>query len=187
MQKKIMVGLGVYLLLMVIVGGWYAFRHYYQEYKSLENTLDSISQMDQKFLDEIILGLAEDQKSAGSSSSEPSSFPPLLTWDPGGLNSEGVNNNSIGADNLNNSQNNLEPVINTGNLKDLQDRVSVSDRMRGLNIIRQRLSAGDLHQLETWLKGGVTASEKEEIKKLFSSRLSSEEIAEVKALYLKYR
>ena len=154
-------------------------RHYYREYKSLENTLDSIGQMDQKFLDEIILGLPEDQKSAGSSSSEPSSFPPLLTWQPGELNPVGLNNNSSGTDNL--------PVINTGNLKDLQDRVSASDRMRGLNIIRQRLSAEDLRQLETWLKGGVTASEKEEIKNLLSSRLSSEEIAEVKALYLKYR
>jgi len=40
--------------------------------------------------------------------------------------------------------------------------------------------------LVAWVKGGITASEKAEIKKLLKARLTAEQIAQLRELYNKY-
>ena len=66
LQKKIMLGLGVYLVLALVVGVQYALKPYYEGYKMVQQTLGSLSDADQRFLAELMRELDEERRNPGS-------------------------------------------------------------------------------------------------------------------------
>lgn len=95
-------------------------------------------------------------------------------------------NKENGTDSMGSFAPEAKPVVTEAELQELQSKVSVTDRIKALNILRKRLSAADIKQIISWAQGGVTSEEKQKMKELLLSRLSAEEIQEVKVLYEKY-
>lgn len=194
-----MLGLGVYIALVLIVGAQYAIKPYYEGYQVLRESLGSMSDMDQKFLDELIRELAEERQKtgsagAGSSGGSPgggqgvAGLPPDsavgLGTDPYLTGNDATNSPPDGNSGLDGSRLDL---LNDSELKSLSRDVSLEDQMRALEIARTSLSDADIEQLVSWARGGITDSEKVEIKKLLKARLTDEQIVQLIELYNKYR
>jgi hypothetical protein len=58
--------------------------------------------------------------------------------------------------------------------------------MTAAKIVLSELNQSDVNQLTKLASGGITAEEKAEIKSIVYSRLTEQEIEEVKAMYYKY-
>lgn len=211
MQKKVIVALGVYLILVLIAGGHYALKPYYERYQTLRTTIHGMSEADQRFLAELMRELAEDKLSAGSlapsgsngtaGSATGSSSLPGLPFDPSAsvgsgsesesdLNLPGFGgNNGYSAPDIHSPYSpnaNSTDFFNDPKFKDLARKISLNDQIKALEIVRQSLSDEDIRQLAAWVQDGITSAEKVKIKQLLDARLTVEQIAQLKELYDKY-
>lgn len=211
LQRRIMLVLGIYLVLVLLVGGWYGVQRLLQPpgYKKGGAGASDLGQLDMLFLEEIMRELASIDTSAGGAGSAAGSGQSgtggaTLPYDYSLLNplAPGLTPNSLpgpegagagGSPGAGGGQNmggqgtsGQATVVSEEKLNQMQTRVSTADRLRVLNILRQRLSAEDVRQLVAWARGGITPAEKEAIKQLLAARLTPEELAEFKLLYQKY-
>ncbi|NLC08250.1 MAG: hypothetical protein GX755_09865 [Syntrophomonadaceae bacterium] len=193
LQRKLIIGLGVYLGLMFIAGFWFVSQKSGLNPLNSQASIDNQGQMDLSFLDQLITEMAQLQDEHNpNNQGGAGTYPPILDYQPGygdlpvsPYDPSGMNPPQ--SDGTGQQPNSPNSVISADRLSELQDEVTVADRMRALNIVRKKLSAEDIRQLISWTSGGITSDEKEEIAKLLRSRLSPEEISEVKALYNKYQ
>lgn len=195
LQRKLIIGLTVYLGLIVAVGLGFALQKQRPGADlALEFMMDK-GMLDLALMDQIILEMAEIKVEAKEHHpNDVSAYPPILELE---LNQGRINGPNYSIDGL--VQNDVSigenrpkaytpnSVISEARLNQLQGEITNEDRMRVFNMVLNKLSAEDVHQLLSWSNGGITPTEKEAIKKLLLSRLSPEEIAEIRVLYVKYQ
>jgi hypothetical protein len=205
-QRKLIIGIGVYLGFMGLLAGYYVLQNQSQYNSNLNAGMEADQRTDISFLDQMmldLLGISSSNDSSSNDSDNPAgkNFDrPIWPWLPGigdlpdgsggldnPLSGDGNTLNPISNPNPNSNPNGTDPMLSDDQLTNIQGKVTMGDRVHALNIIRKRLSAKDIQQLVTWSQGGITSSEKVEIIKLLNSRLSAEEMLEVKVLYEKYK
>ncbi|MHB1128331.1 MAG: hypothetical protein ACYC2T_15565 [Bacillota bacterium] len=77
-------------------------------------------------------------------------------------------------------------IISGEMIGELEKKVSLTDRLKVLNILRKRLGVSDIRRLTTLATGGITQSEKEEVTNILLTRLSGQEFDEVRSVLWKY-
>ena len=195
LQRKLIIGLTVYLGLIVAVGLGFALQKQRPGADlALEFMMDK-GMLDLALMDQIILEMAEIKVEAVEAKDHPndvSAYPPLLELNQGRIHGPNYAIDGLVQNDVWIGENRPKPytpnsVISEARLNQLQGEITNEDRMRVFNMVLNKLSAEDVHQLLSWSNGGITPTEKEAIKKLLLSRLSPEEIAEIRVLYVKYQ
>lgn len=107
------------------------------------------------------------------------------------------NNEKDGADNSNNKDkgpndgktsgtSQQEVAITVDRVKELESKVSLSDKGKALQIVASRLKPEDISLLSSMVKNGITAEEIEKAKKILKERVTEEEKEFLKSLISKY-
>jgi len=177
-QRKIIIGLMVYLGCLVLIAGWFGWQQYRAPVVSPVAGEEPVSPADFNLLDSLMQEVAEIRSSPGSTTENPSGLEPGLPGLYPGLPPSG-NGSGSGAE--------APGGVSSDRLSRLRDQVSVADRVRVVNILRQRLSKDDVRQIVAWMQGGITAGERTAIKNLLTLRLTADEMQELNQLYEKYR
>jgi hypothetical protein len=79
-----------------------------------------------------------------------------------------------------------DAVITNKNIKELEGKVTLSDKAKALQIVSSRLKAEDISILKEMIKNGITSSEIESAKKILKSRITEDEKNYLKELVNKY-
>ncbi|HHW31813.1 MAG TPA: hypothetical protein GXX20_09115 [Clostridiaceae bacterium] len=79
-----------------------------------------------------------------------------------------------------------EVAITEERVKELENKVSLSDKGKALQIVASRLKAEDISLLRSMAKNGITAEEIEMAKKILKERITEEEKEFLKGLLSKY-
>lgn len=80
----------------------------------------------------------------------------------------------------------LPPVITVQELEKVKDNVSAADKISVAAMVLTKLSQSEITTLTKLASGGITAEEKEELKKVLNSKFTEAEIEKIKVLYDKY-
>lgn len=108
-----------------------------------------------------------------------------------------TDNNISGTNNSGSSENNKpsgetpgtsrqEVAITDEKVKEIENKVSLSDKGKALQIVASRLKAEDISLLRSMAKNGITAEEIEKAKKILKARITEEEKEFLKELLSKY-
>lgn len=84
------------------------------------------------------------------------------------------------------TDNKAPAVITKEKLEDMKKAVTPTDKVTAAKIVLTELNKSDINQLTQLSTGGITAEEKAEMKEIIYSKLSPQEIDEIKAMYYKY-
>lgn len=195
MRRKITIGVCIYLVAMLALGGWLLFSTGFIPSYGLPIGKDQSNLwtgLTQALLEEMATeeGITPNQGSplpdSGSKSGEP-----VEPSSPG----ENVNNSSLGSLIVIPRPNQSTPGLSPGlrsialtpeTILNLANRVSAADRLLVLNIVRKRFSLGDIRHALSLVQGGVTPAEKAELVNLVKARLSIEDMSTIRDLLLKY-
>jgi hypothetical protein len=79
-----------------------------------------------------------------------------------------------------------DSVITNKNIKELEEKVTFSDKTKALQIVSSRLKAEDISILRRMVKNGITSDEIESAKEILKSRITKEEKEFLKELVNKY-
>lgn len=71
-------------------------------------------------------------------------------------------------------------------LEEIKESITPKDKVAAAKIVLSELSKSDINKLTKLSAGGITQDEKAEMKSIVYSKLTPEEIEEVKAMYTKY-
>lgn len=194
MRRKITIGVCIYLVAMLALGGWLLFSTgFIPSYglpvgKDQSNLWTGLTQ-----------ALLEEMATEGGIATGPGSSPPEGSKSGGPVDpsSPGQNGNVSAPGSLivipkpNQSTPGLSPGLGSIALTpemilNLANRVSAADRLVVLNIVRKRFSLGDIRHALSLVQGGVTPAEKAELVNLVKARLSVEDMATIRDLLLKY-
>ncbi|MHB1419752.1 MAG: hypothetical protein ACYCX4_09230 [Bacillota bacterium] len=178
MRRRIVRILVVYLVGISIIGVWFAVNP--KSSGDLRRTT-SITQDVSKMLDLIKLILASQPQETQQGGNLPgtSSVYPV----PKGNLSIDENDGNISRDPL---RQNDTTVISGEKIGELENNVSLTDKLKVMNLLRKRLDPTDIQRLATLATGGITNVEKEEVTNLLHARLTAQEFTEVRQVLGKY-
>lgn len=160
MQRKICLIIIGYIILLCIIGLWFAFQKGNEQLHALEAAV----------IEEIFP--EEGQVSQGAEES-----------DKDDTGSEGKNPGS----NLDGETSDYwEEYRAYEKSRNSLPEIKTQDRLRVLHVIKKNLSGEDMRLILTLVKDGITPEEQKEIKDLLRSKLNEEERSELKTIVLKY-
>lgn len=196
MRRKITIGVCIYLVAMLALGGWLLFSTGFIPSYGLPIGKDQSNLwtgLTQALLEEMAMKEGKVAPNQGSPSldSGSKSGEPVEPSSPG----EDGNNSRLGSLIVIPRPNQSTPGLGPGlgsialtpeMILNLANRVSAADRLVVLNIVRKRFSLGDIRHALSLVQGGVTPAEKVELVNLVKARLSIEDMATIRDLLLKY-
>ena len=80
----------------------------------------------------------------------------------------------------------IEENINTEQLEKIVEQISIVDKAKVINIVKNNISAEDVKTLSSLASDGFEQEELQQVKQLLMGRVSEEEIVYLKSLYEKY-
>jgi hypothetical protein len=197
MQRRLVIWLCIYMLVALLGGALYSLAN--SDKGRFSNAWESTPQARAEPADRDLLGILisvwgkSDVDISVPRSNEAGSGS-LVTRDqlgkiPGGAgeNADPATLNGIRPDGLRVTDGySPDTVVSEDQMKAIEKRVSIADRMAALKIVKQRLTASDLKRIISMAANGITADEKRQIMEILKSRLLPEEFGEIRLIFFKY-
>lgn len=168
MQKKIIISILIYIVLICVIGGGLL----------IKRQFDSIPVVDDSLIQELLDSSEIANINPGTTPGMPKDPKEQQITD-----SEGTGNSYWG--NYYNETKN-EEVDRNPVVSQIQEKISTGDKLRIMKIIKSNLSSEEIKYILSLAKSGFDSKEQLEVKNILREKIGEEEKQELKGLLLKY-